>query len=99
MQIQGQLRVSKMKKAYFAGYISPTEDLTVVEIERDEVFIVYELTKIECYPEIVLRFHRATCAEAEPYQGRSGRITPLKVTCLAHSLSPRGMAPHLPPAN
>lgn len=66
MQIQGQLRVSKMKKAYFAGYISPTEDLTVVEIERDEVFIVYKLTKIECYLRLSFGFIEPRALKRSP---------------------------------
>ncbi|KAI8439846.1 hypothetical protein MSG28_001315 [Choristoneura fumiferana] len=38
LHIQGQLRVCKMQKCYFVGYISPTYDITVLEIERDEKF-------------------------------------------------------------
>ncbi|KAI8437081.1 hypothetical protein MSG28_010441 [Choristoneura fumiferana] len=45
-QIQGQLRVCKMQKCYFVGYISPTYDITVLEIERDENFIRNMLPKL-----------------------------------------------------
>ncbi|KAI8423495.1 hypothetical protein MSG28_012609 [Choristoneura fumiferana] len=43
----GQLRVCKMQKCYFVGYISPTYDITVLEIERDENFIRNMLPKLE----------------------------------------------------
>ncbi|XP_041988658.1 uncharacterized protein LOC121740029 [Aricia agestis] len=60
-QIQGQLRVSQMKKCYFVGYISPAHDITVLEIERDENFILDMLPKLVSFyknsvlPEVVLR--------------------------------------------
>ncbi|XP_045775315.1 uncharacterized protein LOC123874151 [Maniola jurtina] len=60
-QIQGQLRVTKMNKCYFVGHISPTYDITILEIERDEVFIGNMIPKLvnlfkNCVlPEVVLR--------------------------------------------
>ncbi|KAI8420612.1 hypothetical protein MSG28_007856 [Choristoneura fumiferana] len=46
LHIQGQLRVCKMQKCYFVGYISPTYYITVLEIERDENFIRNMLPKL-----------------------------------------------------
>lgn len=39
MQVQGQLRVTNMDKCYFIGFITAEEELTVLEVARDEEFI------------------------------------------------------------
>ncbi|XP_049872736.1 uncharacterized protein LOC126371469 isoform X2 [Pectinophora gossypiella] len=60
-QIQGQLRVSKMMKCYFIGYVSPSFDITVFEVQRDENFIKNMMPKLVTFykncilPEVVLR--------------------------------------------
>ncbi|XP_049881816.1 uncharacterized protein LOC126377858 isoform X2 [Pectinophora gossypiella] len=60
-QIQGQLRVSKMMKCYFIGYVSPSFDITVLEVQRDENFIKNMMPKLVTFykncilPEVVLR--------------------------------------------
>lgn len=60
-QIQGQLHVANMETCYFVGYISPTEGITVLKINRDEMFICNMIPKLVVFfknsvlPEIILR--------------------------------------------
>lgn len=61
LQVQGQLRVTNMKKCYFVCYISPEQPIKVIEIERDEDFIAGMVPKLVAFlkkcvlPEIILR--------------------------------------------
>ncbi|XP_049877293.1 uncharacterized protein LOC126374645 [Pectinophora gossypiella] len=60
-QVQGQLRVTKMEKCYFIGFVSPVQPITVLEVTRDEQFISDMLPKLITFyknsvlPEIILR--------------------------------------------
>ncbi|XP_063376826.1 uncharacterized protein LOC134664153 isoform X3 [Cydia fagiglandana] len=60
-QVQGQLRITNMKKCYFICYVNPSTPISVIEVYKNDQFIENMIQKLVHFyknsilPEIVLR--------------------------------------------